>query len=183
MRLFTGLDLPSEVIGALDASLDRLRPTARIKWSPPANLHITTRFIGEWPEERLPDLRAALERMATPPPIAIHIRKLGFFPNPHSPRVLFAGVDAAPDLAVLASQIDGALEPLGLKPEGRPFNPHLTLARIKDAVPLQKLRETIAALPSLDFGSFTADRFFLYQSRLGRAGSVYSKLAEFPLAG
>ena len=47
---------------------------------------------------------------------------------------------------------------------------------------MQKLRETIAALPSLDFGSFVADRFYLYQSRQGPVGSVYTKLAEFPLS-
>jgi 2'-5' RNA ligase len=56
------------------------------------------------------------------------------------------------------------------------------LARIKERVPLQKLGEAIAALPSLDFGGFSADRFFLYQSRPGPAGSVYTKLAEFPLS-
>ena len=183
MRLFTGLDLPAEVVRSLDALLDRLRPTANIKWSPPANLHVTTRFIGEWPEERLPDLRAALGGIPSRAPIPIHIRKLGFFPNPHAPRIFWAGVQTSPDLAALAAETDGALEALGLKPEGRPFSPHLTLARIKEPVPMQKLRETIAALPSLDFGSFSADRFFLYQSRQSPAGSVYTKLAEFPLAG
>jgi len=183
MRLFTGLDLPPEVVSALDALLDRLRPAARLKWSPPANLHVTTRFIGEWPDQRLPDLRAALAGLPIHPSIPIHVRKLGFFPNPHSPRVFWAGVEAPPDLAALASETDRALEPLGIKPEGRPFSPHLTLARIKEPVPLQKLREAIAALPSLDFGSFTADRFFLYQSRLSPTGSVYTKLAEYPLAG
>ncbi len=179
--MFTGLDLSSEVVRALDALLDRLRPAARLKWSPPANLHITTRFIGEWPAERLPDLRAALGGIPRHPPIPIRIRNLGFFPNPHSPRVFWAGVEAAPDLVTLASETDRALEPLGLVPEGRPFSPHLTLARIKQPVPLQELREAIAALPSLDFGGFNADRFFLYESRLGPAGSVYTKLAEFPL--
>jgi len=183
MRLFTGLDLTPEVVSALDSLLDQLRPAARIKWSPPANLHVTTRFIGEWPEERLPDLRGALGGLPSHPPIPIHIRKLGFFPNPHSPRIFWAGVEAAPDLAALASETDRALHTLGLEPEGRPFSPHLTLARIKEPVPLQKLRETIAALPSLDFGTFSADRFFLYQSLPGPAGSVYTKLAEFPLSG
>ena len=183
MRLFTGFDLPAEVVRALDELLDQLRPAARIKWIPPANLHITTRFIGEWPEERLAELRAALAGIPSHAPIPMHIRKLGYFPNPHSPRVVWAGVEAGPDLAALAAETDRALEPLGLQPEGRPFSPHLTLARIKEPVPLQRLRETVVALPSLEFGSFTADRFFLYQSRLGPAGSVYSKLAEFPLAG
>jgi len=183
MRLFTGLDLPDTVVQALDALVDQLRPAARIKWSPPANLHVTARFIGEWPEERLPDLRAALSGLPSHPPIPIHIHKLGFFPNPHSPRIFWAGVEASADLAALAAATDRAFEPLGLKPEGRPFSPHLTLARIKEPVPLQKLRETIAALPSLDFGSFIADRFFLYHSRPGPAGSVYTKLGEFPLSG
>lgn len=182
MRLFTGIDLPSEVVRALDALLDRLRPAAHIQWSPPANLHITTRFIGEWPEHRLPELRAALGGLPSHPPIPIHIRNLGFFPNARSPRVFWAGVEASPDLAALASETDAALGRLGLEPEGRPFSPHLTLARIKKPVPLQKLHQSVAALASLDFGSFTAGRFFLYQSRMGPAGSVYTKLAEFPLS-
>lgn len=182
MRLFTGLDLPAEVVAHLDSLIDQLRPAARIKWSPPANLHVTIRFIGEWPEARLPELRAALAGLPGHPPIAVAVRTMGFFPNPHSPRIFWAGVEASPDLATLAAETNHALEPLGLQAEGRPFSPHLTLARVKETVPMQTLREAIAALPSLDFGSFTADRFFLYQSRQGAGGSVYTKLAEFPLS-
>src|SRR5450755_62894 len=181
MRLFTGIDLPTPIIQTLEALLDHLRPTAKIKWSPPANLHITTRFIAEWPEQRLPDLRTALSELPTHEPIEIQIRNLGYFPNPHSPRVFWAGIEASPDLAALAAETDAVLDPLGLPPEGRPFNPHLTLARIKDRAPLTALREAVAALPSLDFGTFTADRFFLYHSHQGPAGSVYTKLAEFSL--
>jgi 2'-5' RNA ligase len=181
MRLFTGFDLPAHVTQALELLLDQLRPAAQLKWSPLANLHITTRFIGEWPEARLPDLLSALGGIPRRPAFPIHVRKLGFFPNPHSPRTFWAGVEAPPDLAALAADIDRALDPLGLRPEGRPFNPHLTLARIKDPAPLQKLREIIAAMPSPDFGSFTAARFFLFESRPGPSGSLYTKLAEFPL--
>ena len=182
MRLFTGLDLPAEVIGNLHHLLDQLRPSARIKWSPPENLHITTRFIGEWPEPRLAELQAALAGIPAQPAIPVHVLKLGFFPNPHAPRVFWAGVEAPPELAALAAQTDRALDTLGLSPEGRPFRPHLTLARIKDPMPLQKLREQIAALPSLEFGSFTATRFYLYLSQRTSAGSIYSKLAEYPLS-
>ncbi len=82
----------------------------------------------------------------------------------------------------LASETGGALELLGLPAEGRPFRPHLTLARIRGRVPLEALREAVAALPSLDFGGFSAGCFFLYHSRPGPAGSVYTKLAEFPLS-
>jgi 2'-5' RNA ligase len=181
MRLFTGIDLPAGIAATLVSLVGELRPAARLQWSPSANLHITTRFIGEWPDGRLPDLRAALERISKRPAIPIHVHELGFSPNPHSPRTLWAGIEASPDLAALAAETDRVLETLGLKPEGRPFKPHLTLARIKDPVRTETLREAIAALPSLEFGSFNADRFHLYRSRTGPAGSVYTQLAEFPL--
>jgi 2'-5' RNA ligase len=181
MRLFTGLDLPAEVVHNLERLLERLRPTARIHWSLPANLHITTKFIGEWPEERLGELKAALAGLESQPPIGVHIRKVGFFPNPHAPRVFWCGIEA-PGLEALAAHTDGATATLGIARETRAFSPHLTLARIKEKVNLQPLREAVAGLASLDFGEFQAGNFFLYQSTLRPSGSVYTKLAEFPLA-
>jgi len=182
MRLFTAIDLPDAVCDNLIALLERLKPTVRIKWSPPSNLHITTKFIGEWPEERLPELKQALGGLASRQAIPVQIRNVGFYPNPHSPRVFFAGIEAPPELAGLAGEIDQALERIGVAAEKRPYSPHLTLARIKEPVPLQKLRQAIADLDSLEFGAFQADRFHLYQSRTSPAGSVYTKLSEFPLS-
>ena len=179
MRLFTAIDLPREVIVALARLMDQLRPTAHIHWSPASNLHITTKFIGEWPKERLDQLTAALSALPAREPIPIEVRGLGFFPNPHSPRVFWAAVHAGPELAALAKDTDRALASLGIQPEQRPFAPHLTLARIKEPVPMQGLRQAIAALPAADFGAFTADRFHLYLSQLNPGGSVYTKLSDF----
>jgi len=180
MRLFTALDLPDDVVRNLEILLDRLRPTARLKWSQASNMHITTRFIGEWPEERIQEMKAALQSVPDFAPIPIRVSKVGYFPNPHSPRVFWAGVQAPNELKRLAAETDRAMAGLGLPAEDREFSPHLTLARIKERVPMQDLRETIAAMPSLEFGEFVADRFYLYQSRTHPAGSVYTKLAEFP---
>jgi len=181
MRLFIGLDLPAEVVRNLETLLDRLRPQARINWSPPANLHITTKFIGEWPEERLDELKTALAGLPPRPVIPVHIRRVGFYPNPHSPRVFWCGIEA-PGLAELATDTDRATAALGIESEKREYSPHLTLARIKEKPNLQPLRETIAALANLDFGGFAADRFYLYRSQLRPTGSVYTKLAEFPFS-
>lgn len=181
MRLFTGLDLPAGVVHNLEQLLRQLQPTARINWSPPANLHITAKFIGEWPEERLAELQQALTALPVRPSIPVHIRKVGFFPNPHSPRNFWCGIEA-PGLTELAADTDRAGAALGIAPEQRAFSPHLTLARIKDKVNLQALREAIAAQPSLEFGHFLAGSFFLYRSQLRPTGSVYTKLAEFPFS-
>ncbi len=181
MRLFTGLDLPAEVVRNLEGLLGQLKPAARIQWSPPANLHITTKFIGEWPEQRLEELTAALGKLPVRPPLAIEIRRVGFFPNPHSPRIFWCGIEAT-GLKELAADTDRATSSLGVAPESREYSPHLTLARIKERLDLQPLREKIAALPSLEFGKLEAASFFLYRSTLRAGGSVYTKLAEFPLA-
>ncbi len=182
MRLFTAIDVPAEVLANLERLIQHLRPTARLAWSPVANLHITTKFIGEWPAERLGELEPALRSLPAFPPLAIQIARLGFFPNPHSPRVFWAGVVAPPELAALAAATDAAVARLGIPAENRPYSPHLTLARIKERIPMQPLREAIAALPTLEFGSFEADRFHLYQSRRQSSGSVYTKLSEFPFS-
>lgn len=182
MRLFIGIDLPPEVIANLEDVLQRLKPAAQINWSPPRNLHITTKFIGEWPVERLAELKSALGTLPGRQPIAIAIQKLGFFPNPHSPRVFWAGVHAGDDLSALARDTEHALAPLGIAKEERPYSPHLTLARIKTPGKQPALLQAVAKLPSLDFGNFIAARFYLYQSRTAPTGSVYTKLAEFPLA-
>jgi len=181
MRLFTGLDLPAAVVRNLEELLARLRPTARIQWSPPANLHVTTKFIGEWPEARLGELKAALAGMPARATIDLHIRRLGFFPNPHAPRVFWCGIEA-PGLEALAEDTDRAAAALGIESEKRAFSPHLTLARIKDRVDLQPLREAVANLGSPEFGEFEASSFYLYRSELRPGGSLYTKLAEFRLS-
>ena len=182
MRLFAGIDLPAEVRENLAALLGRLRPCVRLNWSPAENLHITTKFIGEWPEDRLDALIAALRSLPTRQPIGIALRGLGWFPTAHAPKIFWVGVKANGGLAELARHTDETTARLGVPPERRPFSPHLTLARIREQVPLARLREAVAALPSEDFGEFTASRFHLFLSETAASGSIYTKLAEFPLA-
>jgi len=127
-------------------------------------------------------LKRALGGVAPRTPFPIRIRNLGFYPNPHSPRVLFAAIEAPPDLPALARDIDQALAAIGVPGEQKAYNPHMTLARIKETVKLQKLQAAIAELPSLEFGDFEANRFYLYLSRMQPPASVYTKLSEFPLS-
>ena len=114
MRLFTGIDLPDEVREKLERLLMHLRPCAHLKWSPVYNLHVTLKFIGEWPQEKLPQLEAALGTVAARDPIAAEVKGLGWFPNPHYPRVFWAGVQGGDALPALVKDIDAALAPLGI---------------------------------------------------------------------
>jgi len=181
MRLFTGIAPAPNVIDRLSAIFDELRPTAQINWSPVGNLHITCKFIGEWPEDLLPEMEAALGTVAVADPIPITISQVGFFPNPQRPHSLFADVEAGPALAELAAAIDMALAPLGCDPETRPYRPHITLARVKPGNDIRGLREHVAAMTDFEFGSFDARDFHLYVSTPAPGGSVYTKLATYDL--
>jgi 2'-5' RNA ligase len=180
MRLFTAIDIPEDVMEGLRSLLKRLMPLARLSWSRVENLHITTKFIGEWPQERLEELKRALAATPAPGPIEIAVRGLGWFPNQRRPRVFWAGIDGGEPLRELAQATEKAVARLGVPAEKRAYSPHLTLARIREAVPLDGLRGALEALPSecgFDFGSFRASSFFLYLSANGR----YTQLARFPI--
>jgi 2'-5' RNA ligase len=179
MRLFTGIDLPDDVREKLERLLMHLRPCAHLKWSAVYNLHVTLKFIGEWPEDQVPQLEAALRTLAPRQAIPTEVKGLGWFPNPHHPRVFWAGIHAGDALPALVKDIDSGLASLRIAPEVREFSPHLTLARIKEPAPLRGLRSTIAQLESVEFGAFEISRFYLYRSQPGSAGSIYTKLSEY----
>jgi 2'-5' RNA ligase len=177
MRLFTALDVPGEIAARLRAFVDRLRSTAKLTWSPMENLHVTTKFIGEWPEPRLHELTDALAVVPPSGTVEIAIHGVGWFPDARNPRVFWAGVESGPELQTLAHDTEQALAKLGVPVEEREFHPHLTLARRRDAAPLEQLRSVLAKVIIPDFGVFRPTSFFLYQS----AGGRYTRLKEFPL--
>lgn len=184
MRLFTAIDIPDQVKDALHSFIRRLKPFAKLSWCPVENLHITTKFIGEWPEARLPEMQRVLASVCEPAvaePIPITIRGIGWFPDTRRPRVFWAGIQAGEPLNMLAHRTEQAVAALGVPIETRAFAPHLTLARIRTAVSLHPLRDALQALPSgcgFDFGSFEATDFFVYLS----AGGTYTKLAAYRFA-
>ena len=170
MRLFTGIAPTPEVIANLEPVL------ARVKGVPVENLHVTTKFIGQWPEARLAELEAALSQIHTPAPFRVRIAGLGLFPG-----TLYAQVHAGAELPELARSIDTGLERLGCAREKRPYTPHLTLARLKHEN-IGELRQMITNMADTDFGSFEATEFHLYLSKAGPGGSVYTKLSTWRLA-
>lgn len=184
MRLFTGIALPDGAARRLDELVRRLRPSGpKLRWPPVENLHITTKFIGEWPEDRLAELREALRGLTARPAFEIRLRGLGWFPNPHNPRVFWVGIQAPEALASLARDTGAVCARLGIAAEERPFSPHLTLARIKPPAEVAPLRRAVAALEENEFGAFSAQSFHLYLSEPGPGGSIYTSLEEYPLGG
>lgn len=179
MRLFTAIEIPPDMLLRLDRLMIALRPSAIINWSPIDNLHITTKFIGEWPPARLDEIDGALKQVTGRAPFEIEIAELGWFPKERAPRVFWAGVDGGESLVELARATEERLHCLGVAKEERVFSPHLTLARIKHQVPLEPLRRKVQDLGRVSLGTFAATAFALYKSQPGSNASVYSKLNEY----
>jgi 2'-5' RNA ligase len=194
MRLFIALDIDDAIrerISCFANGVNGFAPDAR--WAKSESLHITLKFIGEQPEAAVEKIKKALSTVAGSI-FEIHFRGYGFFPTPKSARVFWIGMEAGPQLPVLAAAIDDKLASLGLPKEDRAFTPHLTLARgagrsasprrSKTDAPnlaFERLQAKLADLTAPEFGTMTARAFFLYQSHLSPKGSTYTKLAAFDL--
>jgi RNA 2',3'-cyclic 3'-phosphodiesterase len=194
MRIFIGIDLDPEVRSRIARFLEGVQgfaPDAR--WVRPESLHVTLKFIGEQPPERVEAISERLRRVESGP-FEIRTAGYGFFPTAKAPRVFWIGIEAGPQLAELAEEIDMAVAELGISREDRPFSPHLTLARAggRSGSPKWRkgdgpntafavLEKRLAAMGELDFGRMRAHEFILYQSQLSPGGSKYTKLLRFSL--
>jgi len=192
MRLFLALDIDPEIRARIAQFMDGVRgfaPDAR--WVSAESLHLTLKFIGEWPGERLDELKRTLAEVRGQP-TEITFSGTGFFPTPKSARVFWIGIQAGPELASLAGAVDTAASSLGIEKEQRAFTPHLTLARTGSGRPqrmssdranfsFRRLQEKLAAMPAPVFGTMSPREFFLYESKLSPKGAEYTKLASFPL--
>jgi 2'-5' RNA ligase len=184
MRLFVAFDLPGEVRDAVRELITKLRPLCEgARWVRPEGMHVTLKFIGDVPVEKLDPIRAALANIQSGAPVEIHFRGVGFFPSEHRPRVVWCGIEASENLPTLAADIERALVPLGIAPEKRKFTPHLTLARFGSSPHgLGKLVERAEELNSLDLRMARETEFHLYESMLKPSGAEYKKLATFAFA-
>lgn len=177
-RLFIALPIADDVIAEL-ARVARDGPRDW-RWVKPDAMHLTLAFLGEVEEGRVAAAERALRRGAEgAPALELAAAGLGAFPDQRRARVLWAGV--AGDLRQLAALQTGialALESEGFELDGKPFHPHLTLARARVPQPLP---------PSLDraqrFGSWRATEVRLYRSHLGPQGPRYEVLAAAALGG
>jgi RNA 2',3'-cyclic 3'-phosphodiesterase len=179
MRLFTAIELPPHLLLRLERLLSALRAEAQINWSPLDNLHITTCFIGSWPEARLEELNNALGSLAPRQAFEVNPKEFCWFPNAGSPHVLSIGTERSEALQKLAEETRDCLEKLGVAREKRPYTPHLTLARIKRPVPLQRLRQKLQSFEPSTFGAFEVHSFHLYRSDPGSNASIYRKVRSF----
>jgi 2'-5' RNA ligase len=183
MRLFAALPITEPGRGEIVKLLGRLRePGWPLRLVHDQGLHLTMKFFGEVPPARLEVIEEAV-RAAAPGTGALHLQlaELGAFPSERRPRIIWLGLDAPPALELLQDRLERRAEAIGFPPEGTPFRPHVTLARVREGH-----RLPAGALASLEHQfepvGFPASQLVLYESVLGRGGPQYEPRLTLELA-
>lgn len=183
MRLFLALPAPPDVQAAASRVIERLRGAGEVRWVDPPLLHLTLKFLGEVPEERLEEIaKAAAETANTAANFVLECGGVGAFPQPRRARVVWMGV-AGPGVGRLSRLVDGLegrLEKLGFAREEREFRPHLTLGRVKGQKGLQELARRVEreAKETPEMVEWPVSSLTLVRSELRRTGPIYTAVRE-----
>jgi 2'-5' RNA ligase len=189
VRAFIAIELTPEILKALGDLQDRLKqdvPPKLVRWVRPQGIHLTLKFLGDVPRTKVDVIAEALRDACAPhAPFSFSVGRMGCFPNPYRPRVVWVGVDEPSGaLARLQRDVERAIGPLGFPPEKRRFSPHLTLGRVKGGS-----RDAVAALgeyvsrATVRVGEQQAAAVHLMRSELLPGGAVYTELAVAALSG
>ena len=187
MRLFVAIELEEPVAERIVQLGDQLRrrvearaPHARLTWIPRDRLHLTVRFIGEVEETRSDEIRAALAWPLDARGFDVTFEGAGAFPMHGSPRVLWAGIThGETELIALEQEVSARLRRCGLPVEDRPYRPHLTLARVREAKGLRT--DTLFEGLHGTLGTTAVRAITLFQSRLSPKGPAYLRLQSADL--
>lgn len=180
-RLFIGIPVPDSYRERLLSITLKMaaRLRSQVRWTQPANAHMTLKFLGSVNDDTVPEIQSALRSIAFPP-FLFRAGGCGCFPNSHKPRVIWAGTSkGAKACAQLAEAINDALIPVGFEPDERQFKCHLTLGRVKTLFTDDweaALREANGLWPG-----YEVDHFTLWKSELTSQGPIYTVVEEYPL--
>jgi 2'-5' RNA ligase len=180
VRAFVAIPLPELLREELAAYATGTAAALSSRPTPAGNLHVTVHFLGAVGDAGEEPLLAALRpACASVEPMTLRIIGAALAP-PRRPRMVWARLEAPPELAALAQAVAAAAAPFapGAR-EPRTANPHVTLARLRRPPPRGAELPPLAALET----EIAVAACAVVRSDLGRGGARYTTLAELPLGG
>ncbi|MCH7836410.1 MAG: RNA 2',3'-cyclic phosphodiesterase [Chloroflexi bacterium] len=188
LRLFVAVDLPEDVREALHRLQSDLRQQelSGLRWVRPEGVHLTLKFLGETPAERVPAIEGALATaLLGTEPFRLALGEPGTFGGRRGPRVVWLDITGdVQRLRGLQAAVERAMVGVGFAPEERQYSPHLTLARVPQPPRPGTAERVSRALEAVEPPrvEFEVREIVLIRSRLQPGGAEYERLAGFPLA-
>jgi RNA 2',3'-cyclic 3'-phosphodiesterase len=179
-RLFISLPVDPAITKDISKKFDSLNlPWEKIKKVQPEQIHLTLKFLGEMPIDKIPDIIESLNTLDLEfQDLEIDVIQTKIF-NAKQPRVLTLSIEENPQLQYLYDEIEQALFEDGLAhKEVRKFSTHLTLARVKQSADFDEFKEfTNLAIKK----TFSVTYFELIEAELTPNGPEYTSLQTFDL--
>ena len=185
-RIFIAVALAPPLRKAVASLESRFSAAAQnLRWVAPDHLHFTLKFLGEITGAEVTRAgEAARQVAARTGSFAITVAGMGAFPSPRRPQVVWAGVsDGADRLIALAADLDAALHRMKFPRERRPFQPHLTVARVRRSGPAPDLTAILQELSGVPVGTQAVEALLVMESTLDPSGSIYRQVEEVRLGG
>lgn len=173
-RVFVAVTLPDDIRMALADGVSGLKIPGKLV--PSENWHITLRFLGTVDIVTCERFLASLAQSALPKSFSIRLGRLDAFPTPRRATVVWVGISSgSPSLVALNETTEDAAQAVGLKPEERPFQPHVTLARVRPQQDVAHLLEHRVDL------AWKAKELVLFRTKMDAGRTTYERLESFAL--
>ncbi len=184
IRAFIAINLPPPVKELASHIREQFRDCGRtIRWVDPKNVHLTIKFLGDIPKEKIESVGKAIEKaVENIQPFRMEIDGMGTFPNLRHPRVLWMGVkEPSETLVQMETRISSNLATLGFEREKKKFSPHITLGRVRSNEKKALISKLIQSLELPACPEINVKSVELFKSELKPTGAVHSVLGRFDL--
>lgn len=184
VRTFVALPLSRRAAEGFTALQKRLAGTsAHVRWTPPAQFHITLKFLGDVDQRAIPKvIEAVRSAVGSRGALTLSFQGVGAFPDWKRPRVLWSRVaDGAGDVVRLARAVHASLAWISPQSREREFVPHVTLGRVKAQGSSALLFNAAKECSRTRVGPEVVGRVVVYESRLLAQGAVHRELESIPL--
>lgn len=177
-RLFIAIELPSQIQLNLAKIQRTLAPLRAVRWTHFRLIHLTLQFLGDTPIEKIGPLSNALRRsLSFISSFPLSLAKIGAFPTPKHPRIIWVGTVNSPALVKLHHLVTTATTSVGIPADKKPFNSHLTIGRVQKWARRDDFHKIADALAHSDIdtvATFQVEHIALIRSELTREGPIYT---------
>ncbi len=186
VRSFLAIEVPETILKKIGRVQEDLKSSrADVRWVSPGKIHLTLKFFGNIDESRIePIVQSIQGSIQSTAPFPLRVKGLGAFPHLKNPRVIWTGlIDEKEVLISFQKGVETELEKIEFEPEGRPFQAHLTLGRVKSSRGRDELVARMEGYREEEFGDFQVEKVTLFKSDLRPTGPIYTPLRMIRLEG
>lgn len=152
----------------------------QVKWVSPDFLHLTLFFLGDTPEDQIPNIGIDLKNvLAAQNSFEVELKGLGYFGSHLNPKVIWVGIERCIELTRVKRDVTRVISSYGFLDDQRSFDPHITLGRIKHILEPQILPRMMHGYANFIFQKTKVSSVIHYKSELRPTGPIYTPINEF----